>query len=78
MPAFSLTVSGGASAATAAAALPLAAQSINLRPGRYETVAEMTLPNGTKTPIKNVECLTADDLKTSRRRFSRTLAATAR
>jgi hypothetical protein len=49
--------------AVAAAAGPLAAQAINLRPGRYETVVEMTMPGGAKMPVKNTECLTAADLK---------------
>jgi hypothetical protein len=49
--------------AIASMMLPLAAQSINLRPGRYETVVEMTMPNGTKMPIKDTDCLTAADLK---------------
>ena len=49
--------------ATAAITVPLVAQGINLRPGRYETLVEMTLPNGTRIPVKNSECLTAADLK---------------
>lgn len=47
----------------AAWALPLLAQSINLRPGRYEMVVDIELPNGQKMPVKNTECITAADLK---------------
>jgi hypothetical protein len=44
-------------------ALPIVAQSINLRPGRYETVVDIELPNGQKMPMKNTDCITAADLK---------------
>ncbi len=43
--------------------LPLVAQSINLRPGRYETVVDIELPGGVKMPMKNEDCITAADLK---------------
>ena len=46
------------------AAVPLLAQAINLRPGRYESVAEFEMPGGLKMPPqKDTQCITADDLK---------------
>jgi hypothetical protein len=61
--------------AIAAAALPLAAQAINLRPGRYETVMEMTMPDGSKMPMKNADCLTAADLEDVSKAFLEDLAS---
>ena len=44
--------------------LPLAAQSIALRPGSYEATMDMEMPGGAKMPPhKATQCITADDLK---------------
>ncbi len=44
-------------------ALPLFAQTVNLRPGKYEVTAEMDMPGMKMPPQKDVQCITAEDLK---------------
>jgi hypothetical protein len=45
-------------------ALALSAQTIGLRPGQYETTAEMDMPGGFKmAPQKDTQCITPEDLK---------------
>jgi Protein of unknown function (DUF3617) len=40
------------------------AQTVNLRPGQYEMTVELNMPGGQKmAPIKQTDCITADDLK---------------
>jgi hypothetical protein len=40
------------------------AQTVNLRPGQYEMTVEMNMPGGQKmAPLKQTDCITADDLK---------------
>jgi hypothetical protein len=48
-----------------AVTVSLAAQAVNLKPGRYEATVEMELAGSpTKMPpIKDTQCLTAEDLK---------------
>ena len=45
------------------AVLPGVAQTVNMRPGKYETTAKIDLAGMKMEPQKQVECITADDLK---------------
>lgn len=47
----------------AACTLTAFAQTVNLRPGKYETTAEMDMPGMKMPPQKDVECITPEDLK---------------
>lgn len=49
--------------AVVAMTLLAAAQTVNLRPGKYETTAEMDMPGMKMPPLKDVQCITAEDLK---------------
>jgi hypothetical protein len=43
---------------------PAFAQTLTLRPGKYETTAEMDIPGGMKMPPhKDTQCITPEDLK---------------
>jgi hypothetical protein len=46
-----------------AAVTQVAAQTVNLRPGRYEITAVMDMPGMKMPPQTNVECITPADLK---------------
>jgi hypothetical protein len=46
-----------------AAATVVAAQSVTLRPGRYETNAVMDMPGMKIAPVKDFDCITQADLK---------------
>jgi uncharacterized protein DUF3617 len=39
------------------------AQTVNLRPGKYETTAELDMPGMKMPPQKEVDCITSEDLK---------------
>ncbi len=49
--------------AIVALALLAVAQTVNLRPGKYEVTAEMDMPGMKMAPQKDVQCITAEDLK---------------
>jgi hypothetical protein len=44
-------------------AAPALGQSLNIKPGKYETTATMEMPGMKMAPQKNEECITAADLK---------------
>jgi hypothetical protein len=47
----------------AAAIVPLRGQTVELRPGKYQTTLERSAMGHTLAPLKNEECVTADDVK---------------
>jgi hypothetical protein len=49
--------------AVAALTIPVHGQSLQLRPGKYETTMERSAMGHTLPPLKNVECVTVEDVK---------------